>query len=789
MASKEDLRLQKLAQAHRAAGELAEITDEMAAAEARLAEAHAKSLSTAEGRLKAQKKLVAELAEELAILEKIGKEGVAIAGVDRKKLAAQREAIELMRQSGESNAKELAMMEARIDGIEAGMDASASAVKRFTGITGEANSLMGNLALNGTAFIEGMVSGSKEIINAQAAIASAVDKASELLITSTIALAKAQDTALVNFKKTTGATNEFDKGIMELERDFVKYGISADEAGQVTQALFTTVTDFTNMSGTQRKELTETVAVLNELGVSAETSSKNIQFAIKVLGKSGKQAEKLQRELFTFAQELGVSASQISDDFATMAPQIAAIGSNGVDAFKKLQVQAKSTGLALSELLDIVNKFDTFDAAAQSVGKLNALLGGPYLNTLELVAETDPSKRFELLKQGVDAAGKSFETMEYYERKALAAAIGINEQQLAMMMRGSFSLIKQPVKTAEELEKMAQRTQEFNTLAEEMTQAFMAMALAGRPFLLLLKDAAQYVQDNAMFFRVLATAVLVGGTALGIYISMQAMATAMQVKDIIAKSTSVIATLSQTKATGGLAAANWTLTSSMLPQMLIWGALAVFIGLIAYMLWTSSGSPGLITILGITALAFVGMGIAANVFGFSIAGALPFILAFAAAILMVGAGIGMASAGLAALVSSLNEFGTGLAESMLITAMAIKSIVEDINELDTVKTIALGGVMVATAVAAPAAALAAVGTAAVTRGAEAIGATGAPAAAPAAAAAMGPPPVINISLNIDGSELATVVNSVEVEKYTGGKPSKLYSTVIDMIEQGFVKGT
>jgi len=60
---------------------------------------------------------------------------------------------------------------------------------------------------------------------------------------------------------------------------------------------------------------------------------------------------------------------------------------------------------------------------------------------------------------------------------------------------------------------------------------------------------------------------------------------------------------------------------------------------------------------------------------------------------------------------------------------------------------------------------------------------------PAASSALGPPPVINISLNIDGTELAAVINSVEVEKYAGGKPSKLYSTVIDMIEQGFVKGT
>ena len=44
----------------------------------------------------------------------------------------------------------------------------------------------------------------------------------------------------------------------------------------------------------------------------------------------------------------------------------------------------------------IVEKFDKFDSAAESVGKLNALLGGPYLNTLELVAETDPLVGFNV---------------------------------------------------------------------------------------------------------------------------------------------------------------------------------------------------------------------------------------------------------------------------------------------------------------------------------------------------------------------------------------------------------
>ena len=52
----------------------------------------------------------------------------------------------------------------------------------------------------------------------------------------------------------------------------------------------------------------------------------------------------------------------------------------------------------------------------------------------------------------------------------------------------------------------------------------------------------------------------------------------------------------------------------------------------------------------------------------------------------------------------------------------------------------------------------------------------------------GPAPAINVHLSIDGTEFSTAVNKVEVEKYSGGGQSEMYSTIMDMISQGFVKG-
>ena len=738
--SEKDLELQREAQRLRKLGE--PISQELADAEARIAKYAAEALVSEEARAKALQRSLDKLQETIELNEKLEELGLrrstwveAIYDKEEAYLKLLDEELKAYKKSAEYTDEEykkrletLALAKDELEARKDSLDYTENLITRFTGITDQPKSGLAKMFANPDGFSKGFSDATVKMINPMNIMTSTIDK----VVETTIALAVEQDQAVVNFRTATGASGEFDNNIRGLEVSLRQAGVSAAEAGQAVQSLYLNVTDFTVMSEANQAVLGETVAVLNELGVSAETTAKNMQFAIKILGQSEKQAARLQRELFTFAQELGVSADQMASDFASMGPQIAALGSNGVDAFKKLEVQAKNTGLALSEILGLVEKFDKFDSAAESVGKLNALLGGPYLNTLELVAETDPSKRFEILKDRIDDAGLSFDQMDYYQRKALASAVGLNEQQLALMMRGRLDLIQEPQKSAAEIEALAQQTAQFNTVLDELTQIGMALAVSLGPFVSFLKNFLQLASPVIKQMDVLVVAIGIMKTQFYLL---------------------------------GIAADG---------SLGILGRLVGIVMTLAYVFFVRAASPGLITILGLAAGAFTAMGMAASFFGFSLGPVLPFVLSFAAAILMLGTGIGVAAAGLSLMVTSLSDFGTGLADSMLTTAMAIKSIVEDVNNLDTVKTVALGGVMVATAAAAPAAALAA--------------AVGGGAAATGAPAIAGPPPVINVKLSIDGTEFSTVVNSVEVEKYTGGEPSSMYSSIVDMIEQGFVKG-
>ena len=366
--------------------------------------------------------------------------------------------------------------EAQREGAKSAQDMAA----RFLGVTKDGGKMFDFLGSKTVGFVEEM----GEMLTVSNLAAGGITK----IVEASMALALEQDAAAVAFNKATGQAGEYNSQIRGLERSLVNAGVTSAEAGQAFTDLFTTVTDFSNMSKSTQTELATTVAVLNELGVSSSESAQSIQFLTKVMGKSTGQAAAQTRELFAFAQELGVSAAGMSADFIKMQPQIAALGDSGVQAFKDLQAQAKATGIEFDSLLSITSKFDTFSGAAEQVGKLNAVMGGPFLNTLEMVAATDPAERMRKLSEGINASGLSFDDMSYYQKKAMTAAAGLNsEMELAMLMSGKLEDARGPVKSQADLEKLAEQTKEFNTVMDELKQFAMSLAISFGPVVSVIK--------------------------------------------------------------------------------------------------------------------------------------------------------------------------------------------------------------------------------------------------------------------------------------------------------------
>ncbi len=304
--------------------------------------------------------------------------------------------------------------------------------------------------------------------NAMAIGISIVEKMKE----ATMGLVYATDNALVSFNKTTGAAQLYGNQIMALQRANYNYGITIEEAAESQAALIGGIRNLKDLGPATNEMLLENTAILNELGVESGTTAQSLGFMINSLGMTEEAAASTTREMFVLAQSLGRPPAEMAEAFNAAAPQLAAFGNRAGDVFRKMAVNAAAANMEVADMLRITEQFDKFDTAASAVGKLNAVLGGPYLSTVRMVTTTDPTERLKMMSDAARQAGKSFDSMSYYERKMTASAMGLKDvNELALVMSNNFNLMGDGVeKSAADIVELRKQTQAFNSIAEEFSQ-------------------------------------------------------------------------------------------------------------------------------------------------------------------------------------------------------------------------------------------------------------------------------------------------------------------------------
>jgi len=312
-----------------------------------------------------------------------------------------------------------------------------------------------------------------------------------------------QDAALVSFNRQTGAARLYGDELAALEENLYTHGVNMTDAAEAGGALVRTVHGLKTMSSLARKDLMETTAILQELGVSADTTGANVHFMTRALGMSVKESAKYQIELFALAQQIGMPPAEMAEGFKSAQPKLAAFGKDAGRVFKKLATAARASGMEVQQMLGIVEQFDTFEGAATSVGKLNALLGGPFLNSMEMVMQTDPTERMRMLSGALNKAGKSFDQLTYYEKKSIAAAAGLSDvNELALVMAGNFTGVAGGAqKSQAEIQRLAEQTKEFNEIGEELLQIMRMFAVQMRPVIKKFKDFLESIQEQKKAFE------------------------------------------------------------------------------------------------------------------------------------------------------------------------------------------------------------------------------------------------------------------------------------------------
>jgi hypothetical protein len=291
-----------------------------------------------------------------------------------------------------------------------------------------------------------------------------------------------QDKVFAEFRKSTGAGNEFNQMIKAGEEAGRSYGVTLQESAAQVGALKNTFTEFTYLAPNVQKDIMDTSLVLGEMGLDAQTSADFFQMSMTSLGMGAKEAQQALLDMSATAQGLGVDINKMGQDFIANRDILSRYGANAVDTFKDMAVQAKATGIEVGTLLGFVDQFKTFDQAGQSVGRLNAIMGGPFLNSIDMLnaAMEDPVEGIRMMKSAIDQAGISAEDLSGAEIMAFADALGMSAEDTRKMLSESSEELDQRTMKQEEAAEQAMKMQNIN---EKLANAFKQLYLDAEPFL------------------------------------------------------------------------------------------------------------------------------------------------------------------------------------------------------------------------------------------------------------------------------------------------------------------
>lgn len=330
----------------------------------------------------------------------------------------------------------------------------------------------------------------------------ALDAASKKLTQGMVALgtmaveqALSLDKSQSEIDKLTGGLGKFDSAVEDAYQSNKAFGVTVEDASGAVKDLFQSTSQFSMMSKAQQSDLTTTAALMNQAGVSSAAFAGGLEVSMKALGKTAEEARDTQTDLLRFSQELGMSPQLMAENFKDAGPILAKFSHNAERNFKDVAKAAKATGMEISRILDFTQQFDTFEGAADKVGSLNAMLGGDFVNAMDLMAAENPAERMKMITDAVKDAGKSFEDMTYYEKLAIAEAGGFADvQELSKALSGdmdtlSMSTEERAMKEAE----LAKVTAANQDIQAQFAAAIAAMAPDIKRFIDFLSELAQDV--------------------------------------------------------------------------------------------------------------------------------------------------------------------------------------------------------------------------------------------------------------------------------------------------------
>jgi hypothetical protein len=241
------------------------------------------------------------------------------------------------------------------------------------------------------------------------------------------------------FNASTGAGGKYNAQLRQGEAANREFGISLEQIAQARAGLMDGLSGYGVMQEAEQMRLTELTAQYAELGASTADFTGILETSTRMLGMSTFETTNAIEETRLLAQGIGISLPKALNDLNAALPRLVNFGDEAIEIFQELEKQSQATGLSVDELIGISEGFMTFDDAARSAGNLNAVLGTQMFDTMSLLqAQLEGPDAFgNLLRDQLQGAVGDFESLNVFQKQAIANAAGLNQQQLAAIMNSS----------------------------------------------------------------------------------------------------------------------------------------------------------------------------------------------------------------------------------------------------------------------------------------------------------------------------------------------------------------
>ena len=327
-----------------------------------------------------------------------------------------------------------------------------------------------------------------------------------------------------SFNRLTGQMGKFNDGLVEGFRRNLEFGASLDDSSRAYGAVLRNTTDFTRKSSEQQDALIDTMIVLEKFGVSQYGTAQGFEIMTRGMGMTDEAARQVFPDMVAMAAEMGMEANELTQQFTTNADKFAVFGDKGVHNFRRLAAESRRSGVSMEGMLNTVGQFDTFTGAADKVQGLNALLGGTYLDTVDMMMTVDPTERMLKIRKAVEDAGYTQErisamgeTQAYYFRTTLAERMGMSVLDFNKLMSESGEeFAKNATDASSSLSELESATKFGRTTADQINILKDQAAVAATEFLVPVREEMKNLalemseqvygpmaEDNKEFFKLL----------------------------------------------------------------------------------------------------------------------------------------------------------------------------------------------------------------------------------------------------------------------------------------------